>query len=136
MTFPVHFTTVLSAIFAGLAFGLKMPLLYYFTAVPVIVLVSAIPISPQGAGVMEVFAVLLTKHQGVTVSQAIALAMAIRFGQMFWNLVAGLFVLRGGYHAPTDREQEDLEADDEGPEDPPRNLQSEVLLTHQVPQPA
>jgi hypothetical protein len=113
MTFPVHLTTIASAILAGKAFGLTMPLLYYFTVVPVIVLVSAIPISPQGAGVMEFFAVQLTQHQGVTVSQAIALAMALRFGQMFWNLVAGLFVLRGGYHAPTEKEQEALETDEE-----------------------
>jgi uncharacterized protein (TIRG00374 family) len=112
MTFPIHLTTIVSAILAGMAFGLKMPTLYYFTAVPVIVLVSAIPLSPQGAGVMEFFAVQLTKHQGVTVSQAIALAMALRFGQMFWNLVAGLFVLRGGYHAPTAAETEALETDE------------------------
>jgi len=115
MTFPVHLTTILSAIFAGMAFGLSMHTLYYFTVVPVLVLVSAIPLSPQGAGVMELFAVQLTKNQGVTVSQAIALAMAVRFGQMFWNLVAGLFVLRGGYHAPSQQEQQDLETDDAEP---------------------
>ena len=44
--------------------------LYYWAVVPVIALVGAIPISPQGAGVMEFFTVLLTKGQGVTVSQA------------------------------------------------------------------
>lgn len=113
MTFPVHATTVVSATLAGLAFGIKMPLLYYWTVVPVVTLVGAIPISPQGAGVMEAFAVLLTRTQGVTISQAIALAMAIRFGQMFWNLVAGIFVLRGGYHAPTQKEKDSLESDDE-----------------------
>jgi uncharacterized protein (TIRG00374 family) len=113
MTFPVHITTVVSAILAGAAFDLKMPMPYYFTVVPVIVLVSAIPIAPQGAGVMEVFAVLLTRNQGVSVSQAIALTMALRFGQMFWNLVAGIFVLGGGYHAPTQKEQEALETDEE-----------------------
>ena len=108
MTFPVHMTTIVCGTLAGLAFGLKMPVIYYWTVIPVITLVAAIPISPQGAGVMEAFAVMLTKNHGVTVSQAIALAMAVRFAQMFWNCVAGLFVLRGGYHVPRVKEREDL----------------------------
>ena len=112
MTFPVHMTTIFSAYLAGQAFGLKMPFLYYWTVVPVLALVGAIPISPQGVGVMESFAVLLTQKQGVTVSQAIALAMSIRIGQMFWNLLGGgLFVFRGGYHAISEKEQEELEQD-------------------------
>jgi hypothetical protein len=36
---------------------------------------------------------------------------------MFWNLVAGIFVLRGGYHAPDAEEQETMESDD-GVEEP------------------
>jgi glycosyltransferase 2 family protein len=113
MTFPVHVTTIVSAYFAGRAFGLTMPFFYYWVAVPVIVLVGAIPISPQGAGVMEFFATELTRSQGVPTSQAIALAMSIRLGAMSWNLMAGIFVLRGGYHAPTKNEQATLD-DDEG----------------------
>ena len=34
-----------------------------------------------------------------------------------WNLVAGLFVLRGGYHAPTAAEQHELEAEVESEHD-------------------
>jgi uncharacterized protein (TIRG00374 family) len=119
MSFPVHMTVIVSATLAGMAFGLKMPAMYYWVCVPVIVLVGAIPISPQGAGVMELFAVELTKRQGVTVSQAFALAMSIRVGAMFWNLVAGIFVLRGGYHAPSKQEESDLETDEDGPTEPP-----------------
>lgn len=136
MTFPVHFTTILSAIFAGYAFGLdmhKMPPVYYCTVVPVLVLVGAVPLSPQGAGVMEIFAVLLTRNQGVTVSQAIALAMAVRFGQMFWNLVAGLFVLRGGFHTLTAKEQEDLEADEGDDRDNGIATKSVAVLSQQEP---
>jgi hypothetical protein len=112
MSFPVHIITITSATFAGWAFGLKMHALYYWTVVPVLALVGAIPISPQGVGVMESFAVLLTARQGVTISQAVALTMSIRVGQMFWNLLAGVFVLRGGYHAPTQHEQEEMEQDE------------------------
>jgi hypothetical protein len=113
MTFPVHITTIVSATFAGKAFGLPLHAMYYWVVVPVITLAGAIPISPQGAGVMEPLAVELTRLQGVTVSQAFALVMAIRFCQIFWNLIASLFVLRGGYHAPTQKEAQELEADEE-----------------------
>jgi uncharacterized protein (TIRG00374 family) len=121
MTFPVHMTTIACGTLAGIAFGIDrthMPLSYYWTVVPVITLVAAIPISPQGAGVMEAFAIILTKNHGVTVTQAIGLANALRFSQMFWNLLAGIFVLRGGYHAPSEQEQEDLEVDEDEPAPP------------------
>ena len=117
-TFPVHITVVLSAMFAGWAFGLTISPLYYFVAVPVIVLVGSIPISPQGAGVMEYFAILLLGRQGATVSEAFALTMSIRMVQILWNLTGGIFVFRGGYHQPTEAEQNDL---DEPDPDAPRS---------------
>lgn len=112
-SFPVHITTILSATMSGQAFHLTLAPLYYWVIVPVLALVGAIPISPQGAGVMEFFAVQLTIHRGVTVAQAVALVMSIRLVSIFWNLLAGIFVLRGGFHAPTAAEQHELEDDDE-----------------------
>lgn len=114
-SFPVHVTTICSATLAGHAFQLPLADAYYWVIVPVIALVGAIPISPQGAGVMEFFAVQLTIRHGVTVAQAVALVMSIRLTAIFWNLLAGLFVLRGGYHAPTEAEQHELEEDEEEP---------------------
>jgi uncharacterized protein (TIRG00374 family) len=111
-SFPVHVTTIFSATLAGNAFHLPLDPPYYWVMVPVIALVGAIPISPQGAGVMEFFAVQLTIHKGVTVAQAVALVMSIRLTAIFWNLLAGLFVLRGGYHAPTEAEQHELDVDE------------------------
>jgi hypothetical protein len=112
LSLPVHMTTILSATFAGWAFRLPLPVFYYWVVVPVVALVGAIPISPQGAGVMEFFAVELTRRHGVTISQAFVLTMSIRLVQVIWNLVAGVFVLRGGYHAPTEQEQQALESDE------------------------
>jgi 4-amino-4-deoxy-L-arabinose transferase-like glycosyltransferase len=109
VTFPVHVTVAVSALFAGKALGLPIKSPYYFVAVPVIVLVGSIPISPQGIGVMEYFAVKLTEKQGATVSQAFALTMYIRLVQVLWNLTGGILVFRGGYHAPTESEQREVE---------------------------
>jgi hypothetical protein len=113
LSFPVHVTAILSATFAGRAFGLRLPMFYYWVVLPVVALAGAIPISPQGAGVMEFFTVELTRRHGVTIAQAFALTMSIRLVQVLWNLVAGIFVLRGGYHAPTETEQEALDTDGE-----------------------
>ncbi len=107
MSFPVHMTCIVSAIFAGKAFGLPLSPSYYWVAVPVIVLSGAIPISPQGAGVMEYFAILLTKRQGCTVTHAVLLTMSIRLVQMLWNLSGAFFVFRGGYSAPKEATEGD-----------------------------
>jgi uncharacterized protein (TIRG00374 family) len=111
VTLPVHSIVVISAMFAGMAFKLPLHPLYYWVVVPVVVLAGSIPISPQGAGVMEFFAILLTKRQGCTVSQAFALTMSIRIVQILWNLTGGLFVLRGGFHAPSEKEQHTMDTD-------------------------
>jgi len=113
VTFPVHATVIIAAMLCGFAFSLPIHPFYYWMAVPVIVLAGSIPISPQGAGVMEYFAIKLLEPQGVAVAQAFALTMSIRLTQIFWNLSGGFFVLRGGYHSPTPLEQRQMEAEDQ-----------------------
>lgn len=120
---PVHMTVVLSAMFAGMAFDLPLEVQHYWAIVPVIVLAGSIPISPQGAGVMEFFAILLTRPYGCTVAQAFALTMSIRLVQIVWNLTGGIFVLRGGYHAPTAKEQAEQEAEESSKEQTPNHKQ-------------
>jgi uncharacterized protein (TIRG00374 family) len=109
---PVHLIVVCSAMFSGMAFHLPVHPFYYFIFVPVIVLASSIPISFQGAGVMEYFAILLFQPLGVTVAQAVALTMSIRLVQILWNLTGGIFVLHGGFHVPTQSEQHQAEVED------------------------
>jgi uncharacterized protein (TIRG00374 family) len=112
VTFPVHLTVATSAMLAGQALQLHIDPLYYFVCVPVIVLAGSIPISPQGAGVMEYFAIKLTEKQGASVSEAFALAMLIRLTQVLWNLTGGIFVLRGGFHAPSEEQRKEMETDE------------------------
>jgi uncharacterized protein (TIRG00374 family) len=110
VSFPVHATVVTSAMLAGMAFGLRMHWQYYWVCIPVIVLAAAIPISFQGAGVMEYLTVLLTHSQGVSVSQAVALAMSVRVVQIVWNLSGGLFAAFGRYHSPNPAERAEVDA--------------------------
>jgi uncharacterized protein (TIRG00374 family) len=109
VTIPVHATVVISAWMAGRAFEIPFRAdWYYWVVVPVVVLSGAIPISPQGAGVMEFFAWILMRRQGCTMGHVLALTMSIRLVQILWNLTGVVFVLKGGYHAPRQTE-EDLE---------------------------
>jgi uncharacterized protein (TIRG00374 family) len=114
VTFPVHVTVIVSAACSGKAFGLPLHWAYYGAIVPVIVLVGSLPISPQGAGVMEYFAIKLTETRGATVSQAFALTMSIRIVQILWNVTGVYFVVRGHFHAPTAAERKEVEEDLEG----------------------
>jgi uncharacterized protein (TIRG00374 family) len=113
VSFPVHMVVIVSAFLAGTAFGLHIPWAYYWTVVPVAVLAGSIPISPQGAGVMEYFAIWLLAPLGCGVAEAVALTMSIRLVQIIWNLSGGVFVLRGGYHVPTAAQEKQVEAEDE-----------------------
>jgi len=112
VTFPVHITVVVSAALCGLAFGLPIGFWYYWVAIPVIVLAWAIPLSPQGAGVMEYTAFKLLEPQGATIAHVLAITMSIRLVALLWNLVGGYFVLRGGFHRPTESETKELETED------------------------
>jgi len=112
ITLPVHITVVLSAMFAGQALGLPIRPTFYWVVVPVCVLSGSLPVSPQGAGVMEFFAILLTRREGASVSQAVALTMSIRIVQILWNCAGGYFVLRGHFHAPTEKEAAELNEPD------------------------
>jgi uncharacterized membrane protein YbhN (UPF0104 family) len=107
ITVPVHLTVMVAAMIAGKALHLPLSSGYYFVVVPVAVLAGALPVSPQGAGVMEFFAIRLTARQGATIAQAFALTLTIRAQQIFWNLLGGIFVLSGHYRAREASEDSD-----------------------------
>jgi hypothetical protein len=111
-TLPVHSSVVTAAMLCGFAFNLPIAPFYYWTAVPVICLSASIPISPQGAGVMEYFAITLLVPPA-NIAQAFALTLSIRVTQILWNLAGGVVVLRGGYHSPSQSEQTKAEQEDE-----------------------
>jgi glycosyltransferase 2 family protein len=104
LTVPVHLNVVVSALLAGKAMDLPISSAYYFVIVPVTVLAGAIPVSPQGIGVMEVTAYVLMSHMSlrqITGQDVLALTMSIRVVQMFWNMFGGIFVITGHYRPPS-----------------------------------
>jgi uncharacterized protein (TIRG00374 family) len=94
-----QFTLPLSASLAGAAFGMHLPLTYYLAYVPIALLAASLPISPpQGFGILDWLIVHFFVERGpATTSQAIALAQAVRFLPILWNLVGAYWVIRGAY---------------------------------------
>ncbi len=89
----------LSAWLAGLAFGIQGHPGYYLAYVPVAILAASLPISPpQGLGVLDSVLLHFFTNRGVaTASQSFALAQAVRFLPLLWNLVGAYWVVTGTY---------------------------------------
>lgn len=75
--------------FLGVSLGMDIGPLFYFVAVPIITLVTLLPISVNGLGVREVSFVVLFAKVGVPSEMAIAMSFS-------WTLILVLFALFGG----------------------------------------
>jgi len=73
----------------GVALGLEVDILFHFVAVPILALVTLVPLSVNGLGVREVSFVALYWQVGVPSEAALALSFS-------WTLVLVLFALFGG----------------------------------------
>lgn len=100
-----HVLSVLSVAFIGDALGIGMPWFEYFALIPVINMVSALPIGPNGWGVGEALYKLLFGRYGaahlvgvadpvgVMGTRGVALSVLYRLHLTFWSLLGGLFVM-------------------------------------------
>ena len=76
-------------------------------AMPLIFLAAAIPITWQGAGVMELAAIgMLVGDGGITVNQIVGMLLLYRGVEFVWSLVGAVPVLRGGVRIHPDRAPE------------------------------
>jgi glycosyltransferase 2 family protein len=77
-----------------LAWGLHLdiPPLVLFVTVPMIICISALPITPSGLGVREnLFVFMLAQSSiGVPATSALSLSLLAYAGSLFWSLVGGL----------------------------------------------
>ncbi len=98
LSFLFHVLTVANTAAAGWAVGWEtIPIGELFVVVPLILLVGAIPISPQGLGIQEGAFVFFLHSLGCTTGQALALALLLRaksyvlalFGGVTWLMVRG-----------------------------------------------
>lgn len=103
-----HVVSVLSVVLVGDALGVGMPWTEYFVLVPVINIVSAVPLMPNGWGLGEALYQKLFATYGaayvkgaatvegaarVMGTRAVALSVLYRLHTTLWSLAAGLLVL-------------------------------------------
>jgi uncharacterized membrane protein YbhN (UPF0104 family) len=76
----------------GSGLGLNIPPRVLFLIVPVIICISALPITPSGLGVRENLFVLMLAESAIGVPDASALSLSLLAyaGSLFWSLVGGL----------------------------------------------
>jgi uncharacterized protein (TIRG00374 family) len=86
---------VLQIIALAEGLGLRIPVLALFVIVPVVVCVSAIPITPSGLGVRENLYVLMLAVPEIQVdpTQALSLSLLAYAGSLFWSVIGGVVYL-------------------------------------------
>jgi glycosyltransferase 2 family protein len=136
-----HVLAVGSVVFIGKALGVGMPTFEYFVLIPVINIVTALPIGPNGWGVGEmVYGWLFGRYgavhlgggaaaEGIMTTRGVALSVLYRLHTMLWSLLGGVFMLfeknkvtRADIEREAELEQrEDAVAADEGMAPPARH---------------
>ncbi|HTV48595.1 MAG TPA: lysylphosphatidylglycerol synthase transmembrane domain-containing protein [Phycisphaerae bacterium] len=110
---------------AGRAFGMHAIFGWYMAYIPVAALAASLPfVPPQGIGVLDYILLHFFVTRGVdTASQAFALAQAIRFLPIFWNLIGAWWVVHGKYSRPHIEELDEL-----APENPANGPSESVTV--------
>ncbi len=100
-----HILAVLSVVLIGNALGVGMPTFEYFVLIPIINIVSALPLAPNGWGIAEgmygylfgtygaVYLGAVPGAKEVMATRGVALSVLYRLHLTLWSLLGGLFVL-------------------------------------------
>ncbi len=89
--------TIMQCYCIGRCFQITLGLVDYLTVVPIIISISAIPITPGGLGIREGLAVTIFGAMAVSSAQSLPLSLMIYFIVVAWGLVGGLIFM--GYSA-------------------------------------
>lgn len=93
----VHCSIVIAEYAVSKALGLTVPFVDFLTLVPVIGIISAIPITPGGLGLREAITIQLFNALGVPDEKALLLGFIPYLGMAIWGLYGGaLFIFTSG----------------------------------------
>lgn len=97
LTLVIHSLIILQCFCFGKSLQINMTIIDYFTVIPLIISIAAIPITPGGLGVREGLAVTMLGAMNVSAYQALPLALMIYFVSVVLSLIGGFIFL--GYTA-------------------------------------
>jgi uncharacterized protein (TIRG00374 family) len=93
LSFAVHFTIILSFWVMGKSLGIYLPLASYMAFIPIIFIISSLPLTPAGWGVGEAAFMFFFGTANVQGAQAVALSLIFRMTMALISLLGGLFLL-------------------------------------------
>ncbi len=93
LSFVVQIINIVIYILAGERLGLHIELAYYFAFIPLITLISFLPISFNGIGVREFSFVYFFKMANLTPTQSLSLSLTVFFVVVFTSLFGGVFYI-------------------------------------------
>lgn len=88
----------LSIFFAGKSFGIDGDVAIYFVIIPIVMAVTALPISINGLGLQDNAMVLLFGIVGVNSAEALSLSIFMHVTRSLTGIVGGLFFAFGSRH--------------------------------------
>lgn len=145
-----HSLSITGVVLIGRALGLGLPgqgvpVYEYFVLVPVIVMVSAVPIGPNGWGVGEVlyaylFGTYCAGYLGPSVAnpvyvmrtQAVALSVLYRIHLTLWSLLGGILMLLGRDRVTRAEVRREIEREEREIDEAGRTPQAPVAPPHRV----
>ena len=95
ITFLGQMCFIAAIMLAGMSLGLDLPWHHYYLYVPLIYIISSVPISPGGLGVAETFYVAFFTPCGAGASEVLALALVARLIPMICSMPGLIVMLRG-----------------------------------------
>jgi len=97
LTLVIHSLIILQCFCFGKSLQINMTIIDYFTVIPLIISIAAIPITPGGLGVREGLAVTMLGALNVSAHQALPLSLMIYLISVVLSLIGGFIFL--GYTA-------------------------------------
>ncbi len=96
----------LACVLFGVSLGLTLNVLDYFTVVPIIIILSSIPITPGALGIREGLFVHMFQIFNVSAAHSLPLAVMLFMGGVCWSVFGGvLFMLHSASSGHTVREE-------------------------------
>ncbi len=128
LTLVIHSLIVLQCFCFGKSLQINMSIIDYFTVIPLIISLAAIPITPGGLGVREGLAVTMLGAMSVSAHQALPLSLMVYFVALALSLVGGFIFLGYSTGAGHTVHDEIIELEDETADE---NRQIRVPGAHQ-----
>jgi len=114
ISFVVHMTIITSIWILGQSLGISLNLLSYMAYIPIIFIVSSLPLTPAGWGIGELlFVFFFLMGEGVPPVQSMALSLVFRLNMALISLLGGAFLLMESERVkPTEITLEEMEEKD------------------------